>query len=732
LAASAVRGLFASCRSNEGVPGCVPRLRVRRCPHHISRILEHRSLCTGGGCRPLRRTLGRSGAAASATRACHHAVCGHGHGRTDAGRRRSGKARGANAGTLAGSRYRRLFNMCPLLCGRSGVGRSERVLFPVLSNHATGATATPLGVGRCAPGVARADPHELYYGRCGMERRAFGQPLFRPTRVDTGRVKRNRHRNSVHPPPCSCGSNHVQGTGSGFDASVTFSSSEALSEAGQYQRKTGRPRHAGELVRGWFRARGRCRMAGIRAMRQFTPDPFGPPSAATQSEVVTLVSLQSDDWRIRMYGSRGRRVNLREHCHIVLAGHFDPASMAPLVSGEGSVQLAALSGTPGVPIHQLAREFVKRSLQTTLLGGFRGDADIRVKSSPLSAIVYGKRGRAAWIVDGLRRERNLVLEHLRKLEPSVVHAHWTLEAARAVADWDGPKVLTVHDAAWECARLGTRWNWGPLAHASTFRWLANTSAVLKRFRHVIAVSPFVEDYLRLKHHFHGEIRVIPNVVPALPDGTRIPETFPKTGRLTFGCCGGRGRLKNVDSAIRAFVHVYKELPNSRLLVFGAGWEKARAQYAGLPIEFRGAQPHGAFLNQLAGEIDIFVHPSRIETHGIAICEAIQAGCPVIAGRASGAVPWTLDYGRAGVLVDIENPIAIAEAMLTLTRDRNLALELVSYGRQMIRNRFSPEQVVEMHLRFYRDIIQEWEKEKYGIIPRGHDGNYRTKSVPYTR
>src|ERR1035437_7476863 len=178
----------------------------------------------------------------------------------------------------------------------------------------------------------------------------------------------------------------------------------------------------------------------------------------------------------------------RAECHIVLAGHFDPVTMAPLVGGEGGLALAAFSGPPAVPIHDLASEFAKRGLETTLLGGIRGTAQVCVRSSPLSAIVYPKRGRTAWIWDGLGRERKLILEHLREIRPAVVHAHWTLEAARAVADWDGPKVLTVHDAAWECAGLGTCWNWGPLAHASTLRWLANTSVVLKRFRHVIAVS----------------------------------------------------------------------------------------------------------------------------------------------------------------------------------------------------------------------------------------------------
>jgi glycosyltransferase involved in cell wall biosynthesis len=141
-----------------------------------------------------------------------------------------------------------------------------------------------------------------------------------------------------------------------------------------------------------------------------------------------------------------------------------------------------------------------------------------------------------------------------------------------------------------------------------------------------------------------------------------------------------------------------------LVVFGGAQRNGKTRQAGLPIEFRGVQPRSDFLDQLAAEIDIWVHPSRIEAHSLTICEAIQAGCPVIAGRASGGVPWTLEYGRAGVLVDVENPSEIAEAMVALVNHRERALDLVSYGRRMIRDQLSPDRVARMHLDYYEDLM----------------------------
>jgi L-malate glycosyltransferase len=394
---------------------------------------------------------------------------------------------------------------------------------------------------------------------------------------------------------------------------------------------------------------------------------------------------------------------------IVLAGHFDPHMLLPLFCVQSASRLADLHGPPGVPIHHLATGLAQRRIKSTVLGGLYGGPDLYVRSDPLSAAIYRRRGTRAFTLTGFRLERAAILKRLKQIRPAIIHAHWTMEAARAVADWDGPKILTVHDAVYDYAQLSCDWRPGSIAYWS--RWVVNTLAVLKRFDHIIAVSPFVETYLRYRHRFRGEIRVIPNGIPPLPAGMNPVHTFPKAGRVTFGCYGGPGRLKNVITAIRAFRMVSSAVPGSRLVIFGPGWQDLRTQHDKSLIETRGHVSHQAFLRALAAEIDIWVHTSRIEAHPITICEAIQAGCPVIAGRASGGVAWTLDYGRAGILVDIEDSARVAEAMTALATDRNKATALVSYGQKMILDRFSPQRIVDLHLDYYQDVISNWKKNK---------------------
>lgn len=390
-------------------------------------------------------------------------------------------------------------------------------------------------------------------------------------------------------------------------------------------------------------------------------------------------------------------------CSLALVGPFQPARLARLLVPEAAAQLEGLNNFAGVPVNWLAGALAEHGIRATVIGGIRGAEPRWIQADPLSVIVYRSSGGWPFVLNGRRAEREAILHSLRSLKPELVHAHWTFEAGRAVADWNGPKVLTVHDAAWEYARLG----WSPHPISMTFgaRWLWNTRQTLSGFRHLITVSPYLETYLRSRHKFRGEIRVIPNAIPALAHALRVPQTFPKSGRVTFATSGEPGRLKNISSAIKAFQQLAQTMPDIRLLVFGGAWDGFKAELEGAgQIEFPGALAHEAFLRALVEEVDIWVHPSRIETHGIAMCEAIQAGCPVIAGRNSGAVAWTLAEGRAGMLVDVEDPRDICDAMRTLILDRGLAESLVAYGRQRIVADFHPDRILALHLAYYRDIL----------------------------
>ena len=79
---------------------------------------------------------------------------------------------------------------------------------------------------------------------------------------------------------------------------------------------------------------------------------------------------------------------------------------------------------------------------------------------------------------------------------------------------------------------------------------------------------------------------------------------------------------------------------------------------------------------------------------------MNAGLPVVAGRQAGALPWVL--GDAGVLVDVERPAEIADAVRRLLDDEHSARELGDRGRKRAACCFSPEVVAHAYLEAYEE------------------------------
>jgi glycosyltransferase involved in cell wall biosynthesis len=85
---------------------------------------------------------------------------------------------------------------------------------------------------------------------------------------------------------------------------------------------------------------------------------------------------------------------------------------------------------------------------------------------------------------------------------------------------------------------------------------------------------------------------------------------------------------------------------------------------------------------------------------------MHAALPVIGGQQSGAIPWTLDEGRCGLLVDVRDPGAIAEGILRLFANPGLATELGQAARNRAVTTFGADTVVRGYLDAYASAIQE--------------------------
>jgi glycosyltransferase involved in cell wall biosynthesis len=220
------------------------------------------------------------------------------------------------------------------------------------------------------------------------------------------------------------------------------------------------------------------------------------------------------------------------------------------------------------------------------------------------------------------------------------------------------------------------------------------------------VSPYTARHVERVLRARGPVAVIPNGVrPGDLPRAPIPAA---TERPVFATVlNGWGPLKNGQAALRAFGRARAQLPGARLLMFGEGFTPdgpaaVRAEREGLVagVEFVGPVGHRELLDRLAAEVTVVIHPSRLEACPMILLEAMAVGVPIIAGRRSGAVPWVLGDGAAGLLVDVGSSAEIAAAMVRLAGDPRARARLAAAGRDRVGRHFDLDEIAATYVRWF--------------------------------
>jgi glycosyltransferase involved in cell wall biosynthesis len=108
--------------------------------------------------------------------------------------------------------------------------------------------------------------------------------------------------------------------------------------------------------------------------------------------------------------------------------------------------------------------------------------------------------------------------------------------------------------------------------------------------------------------------------------------------------------------------------------------------------FVGPLSHSQLIDRMR-HADILVQPSLVETFGMPIVEAMATGLPVV-GSLTGGIPEIIVDGQTGILVERENPSALADALVWLLDNPALAIEMGRTGRRRAVERFSWDRITE--------------------------------------
>jgi len=104
------------------------------------------------------------------------------------------------------------------------------------------------------------------------------------------------------------------------------------------------------------------------------------------------------------------------------------------------------------------------------------------------------------------------------------------------------------------------------------------------------------------------------------------------------------------------------------------------------------QPNSDALIDLYREADIFVLPTRAETYGLVILEAMAMGLPVLTTRVGGTGELIID-GENGYTIPVDDEEALAER-LRLLKDAEVRVRLGQNGRRLAESKFNLQTTAE--------------------------------------
>ncbi|WP_263820309.1 glycosyltransferase [Salinibacter sp.] len=281
----------------------------------------------------------------------------------------------------------------------------------------------------------------------------------------------------------------------------------------------------------------------------------------------------------------------------------------------------------------------------------------------------------------------------RRGVPDVIHAHsarWAGAAAAQMSDALGvPYVLTEHFSGFQ---RGSILPWRrPLADRG-----------LRHARGLAAVSTGLKEALTARDGIESQnVAIHPNPVRA-SFFTRPPEGRPSSPPFRFVTVAGLNPRKDIGGLLEAFAQAFGASNGASLTIVGEGPRRAaleaRARRLGVAdrVAFRGRQGRSGVRRAL-WDAHAFVLPSRHETFGVALVEAMATGLPVVATRSGG--PEDIVTTETGRLVPPDAPAALAGAL------RSMRMRSGAHDAGRIRahavNHYGPAPFVRRTHAFYR-------------------------------
>ncbi len=239
----------------------------------------------------------------------------------------------------------------------------------------------------------------------------------------------------------------------------------------------------------------------------------------------------------------------------------------------------------------------------------------------------------------------------------------------------------------------------PISSTFSYKYLANI---------VITVSEYVRNYLISKGINSKKVFAVPTgieiekfnpdkVEASLREELGLSEDIPLIGTVAV-----LRKKKGHHILIEAVPEVLKEFPEAVFVFAGDGPQRKnieeKIKHYGLSQKII-VLGHRNDIPQILKSIDIFVLPTLQDALGTSFIEAMAMGKPVIGSDVDG-VKELIDNEINGYLAPPADPMAIAQRIISLLKDKETACRMGLKGIEKVKNKYTIENMCKGMLELY--------------------------------
>jgi len=221
-----------------------------------------------------------------------------------------------------------------------------------------------------------------------------------------------------------------------------------------------------------------------------------------------------------------------------------------------------------------------------------------------------------------------------------------------------------------------------------------------------------------RSHFPPSVQAKTRVILGGAVGPRDPTEHMEDSEAARILYVGRlVRSKGIDDLIESYKIVSERIPQSTLVIVGDGPERGRLESLvheldlSTSVVFKGTL-RGEKLDEEYANCTVFAMASKrvpddpaIETFGLTLVEALMHGKPVV-GTFLGGIPEIVENGVNGLLVSEGQPRELADALVRILTDRDLACKLRQNALESAKRKFTWEAATDRLLSCYSRGSQE--------------------------